>query len=126
MSATEIYLCKAGQSIKQGRMEVSDSITTKAEAEKDAKARCSDDSSLAKIVYYAISDDGDFKAILTYNNPDADPEAEKGAAPSSTPVKRRQAPKKKLSLMDKIVNAVSGGGKKKKPVKKKPASKKKR
>ncbi len=67
--ATEIYLCKEGQALKAGRVEYSDSIETRAEAEVDAKDQCRRDPSIARVAYYAVTADGDFESIYTYRNP---------------------------------------------------------
>jgi hypothetical protein len=118
--ATEIYLCKAGQELKQGRMEFSDSITTRAEAEVDAVQRCKWDKKLAKIAYYAVNDEGDFKIILTYNNPNTGDEEEE------KPKKIKKKPEKKPGLMTRVIQAVTGSGSSKTKKKKKTASKKKK
>ena len=68
---TEIYLCKAGQALKEGQVEYSETITSRPAAEVDAAARCARDNTLAKVAYYSVSDDGDFRAIYTHNNPNA-------------------------------------------------------
>ncbi len=86
---TEIYLCKAGQALKQGRVEYSETITSRPAAEADATARCAKDNTLAKIGYYSISDDGDFRAIYTHNNPNAI------GVGDAKPEKRVQVKKKK-------------------------------
>lgn len=119
--ATEIYLCKPGQELKQGRVEYSDSISTKAEAEIDALQRCKWDKSLAKIAYYAVNDEGDFKIILTYNNPHIEDEDEE----KPKKVKKKK-PEKKPGLMTRLIQAVSGNGTKKNGKKKSANKKKKR
>ena len=86
---TEIYLCKAGQALQEGRVEYSEDITTKAAAEINAIARCKKDNTLAKIGYYAVGEDGEFKAIYTHNNPNAI------GMGDSAPEKRVQLKKKK-------------------------------
>ncbi len=116
--ATEIYLCKPGQDLKQGRVEYSDSIATKADAEADALQRCRFDKNLAKIAYYAVNDEGDFKVILTYNNPNIGTEEEE------KPKKAKKKPEKKPGLLTRVINAVTGNGAPKK--KKKSAKKKKK
>jgi hypothetical protein len=112
-AATEIYLCRPGQALKQGRVEYSDSITTKAEAEADAIQRCKWDKKLAKIAYYAVNAEGDFKIILTYNNPNI------GNDEEEKPKKIKKKPVKKQGLIARVVNAVTGSGPKKKTGKKK-------
>lgn len=69
---TEIYLCKSGQSVRQGRMEISSSIDTREKARIDAIARCKKDWALFKVVYYAVDEDEDKSRLLfTHDNPDA-------------------------------------------------------
>ena len=106
---TEIYLCRAGQALKQGRVEYSDSIANKADAEADAIQRCKWDKKLAKIAYYAVTVEGDFRIILTYTNPNIgnDDEPEK-------PKEVKKKVLKKPSLVSRVIKAVSGAGPKKK------------
>lgn len=105
---TEIYLCRKGQTLKQGRVQYSDSIETKADAEADATQRCKWDKKLAKIGYYAVNEAGDFRVILTYNNPNLNDEDE-----PKKPKKIKKI-KKKAGLFDRVIKAVSGPGKSKK------------
>jgi len=88
---TEIYLCKAGQTLEQGRVEYSEIITTKSDAETDAMARCSKDNTLAKVAYYKVAEDGEFRAIYTHNNPNAI------GVGDTKPKKRVQLKKKKMA-----------------------------
>jgi hypothetical protein len=67
----EIYLCKPGQPLKEGRMVTAADIDSKAEAEADALAQVRRDPSLGKIAYYKIAASGDFKLFYTYTNPKA-------------------------------------------------------
>ena len=71
-SVTEIYVCKLGQELKKGKLFTSKDIHTRQEAEVDARERCGFNDSIAKVAYYAIQDDGNFKSILIYENPDVD------------------------------------------------------
>lgn len=93
----EIYLCKAGQALKEGRMMTADGIDSKADAEADAVAQIKRDPSLAKIAYYKISANGDFKLFFTYTNPKAGkagapkPKGAAGERPRGAPV-RKPAP----------------------------------
>lgn len=116
MGAVEIYLCKPGQELKQGRVEVSESIENRADAEHDAQMRCMRDKTLAKVAYYKINDDGDFKVLYTYNNPNIGKEEEE----KPKPVKKK--PVKKKGFFNRMMDSLGGGGNKKK---KKPATKKK-
>jgi hypothetical protein len=71
-SVTEIYVCKLQQELKKGKLFTSGDIHDRRDAEMDAKERCSEDDTIAKIGYYALADDGSFKSILIYENPDVD------------------------------------------------------
>ncbi|HIJ39059.1 MAG TPA: hypothetical protein HPP80_09205, partial [Rhodospirillaceae bacterium] len=55
---TEIYSCKEGQALKEGKLDYSSDIDTKEAAEEDAKRRCQRDPSLKKIAYYKVALDG--------------------------------------------------------------------
>lgn len=67
---TEIYSCKEGQSLKQGKIDYSSHITTKNDAASDAERRCARDPSLKKIAYYTMGQDGEFRLLYSYTNPD--------------------------------------------------------
>ncbi|NQU72798.1 MAG: hypothetical protein HQ514_19790 [Rhodospirillales bacterium] len=102
--STEIYICKPGQALTDGRVEYGE-ITTKTKAEGDAIERMRCDSSIGKIAYYAMSPNGDFKCIHTRHNPDAVLPTSKppaGFAPrSAKPCGKKVA---KPSLMDRALN----------------------
>lgn len=68
--ATEIYICKPGQAVEDGKVEYS-SIATRAEAEADAARRVSADPTIGKIAYYAVKDDGRFRSLYSFDNPRA-------------------------------------------------------
>ena len=72
-SVTEIYVCKLRQELKKGKLFTSGDIHNRQDAEQDARERCSHDDTIAKIGYYVMQDDGSFKSILLYENPDVDP-----------------------------------------------------
>ncbi len=94
---TEIYSCKEGQSLKQGKLDYSSDITTKEQAEGDAKRRCQRDPSLKKIVYYQVSPDGEFRSFYSYVNPRAAAAAAKAAGPARKATTRKKpAPKPTL------------------------------
>lgn len=67
---TEIYICKAGQELKDGKLVYSDEIRDKYQAEADAKQRCEHDTTVFKIGYYAVSESGTFRNFYTYENLD--------------------------------------------------------
>jgi hypothetical protein len=64
---TEIYICKPGQEIKQGKLEYG-SIATREEATADAERRSRADSSIGLIAYYSVGEDGSFRSLYTYEN----------------------------------------------------------
>ncbi|MBT5050003.1 MAG: hypothetical protein HOM58_15990 [Rhodospirillaceae bacterium] len=68
--ATEIYICKPGQTIKEGAVVYSD-IETRGEAEADAAYRIKNDPGIAKIAYYAVKEDGSFRSLYSVDNPHA-------------------------------------------------------
>ena len=88
---TEIYSCKEGQQLKQGKLDYSSDVTTKEEAEADAKRRCQRDPTLKKIAYYKVAPDGEFRSFYSYTNPNCKPAAGSAAA---TAAAKRPTPKK--------------------------------
>lgn len=68
---TEIYICQPGQALKEGELVISHDITTRQQAEIDAAYRCRLDKSIARIIYYAVRPDGDFRTLYSYENPKA-------------------------------------------------------
>jgi hypothetical protein len=106
-NTTEIYLCRKGQDLKQGKVAYSDAIETKAEAEVDAIQRCKWNNKLAKIAYYAVNEEGDFRIILVYNNPNLDNDE-----PKKPKVKKKAV--KKPGFVSRVIKAVTGPDKKKK------------
>jgi hypothetical protein len=100
---TEIYSCRDGQSLKEGKLDYNASITTKDEAQADAVRRCQRDPSLRKIAYYKVSPDGEFRVFYSYTNPNCK------AAGSAAPAKPRPAVKKpqpKPSFLGKLKKAL--------------------
>lgn len=108
--ATEIYICKEGQSLKQGKIEYGE-IDSKDEAQSDAVARCKRDRSIAKIAYYSVNENGDFRIFFTYNNPN--PASEKNTPKpdgEAGPKKKKKAKakrKKKKSLLSRLLSPFS-------------------
>ncbi len=68
---TEIYICKNGQALKEGKLELSHSIEDRDAAEADALRRCKIDGAIERIAYYVVSESGSFRNIFTYTNPNA-------------------------------------------------------
>jgi hypothetical protein len=92
-SVTEIYVCKPGQDLKKGELFTSSSIHDRQAAENDARDRCREDDRIAKIGYYSVNEEGSFKTILIYENPNVN-------VTTSGP-----APKKKASREELIASA---------------------
>lgn len=109
-NTTEIYLCRAGQSLKQGRVEYSDSITNRAEAHSDAERRCARDKKLVKIAYYSVNEEGDFRVIYTHKI--SIPQSPGGK--EKTSLKKKKKKPVKRSLLSRMLKAVFGSGKKSK------------
>lgn len=89
--STEIYSCREGQELKQGKLDYSD-IDDRETAEADAKQRCRLDPTIKKVAYYKVAADGGFRLFFSYTNPHCRP------APKARPAgaaARRPAPKKK-------------------------------
>ena len=91
---TEIYICKDGQELKQGKLVYSEDVDDRESAEDDAKHRCKTDQTIKKIAYYKVSSSGDFRVFFSYTNPDCKP-APKPRPASAAPVRRPAAQKKK-------------------------------
>ena len=70
---TEIYICKDGQELKQGKLVYSDDVDDRASAEEDALRRCKSDQTIKKVAYYKVSTSGDFRVFFSYTNPNCKP-----------------------------------------------------
>lgn len=101
--STEIYICKPGQALTDGRVEYGD-MTTKAEAEDDATDRLLADPSIGKIAYYTMHSNGDFKCLHTKQNPKHKKAAAKPSAGVATRTKTRRVKAVKPSLMRRVLN----------------------
>ncbi len=103
---TEIYICKDGQSLNQGKLEISSLVETRDEAEADARRRCQFDSAVAKIAYYAVTDDGAYRNFFTYRNPNPVVKRSKplpgGALPRDRARRRTVERQAKQSLWNRI------------------------
>ncbi len=93
---TEIYICKDGQELKQGKLVYSDDIDNRESAEDDAKRRCKGDPTIKKVAYYKVASDGDFRVFFSYTNPNCKPAPKltAGEAPKAKkpPVARKKPP----------------------------------
>jgi len=122
--ATEIYICREGQALKDGKVEYSQNISDKYAAEDDAKRRCRTNPQIQKIAYYQVNDQGDFRIFFSYTNPDLKPGAKK-AEDQAKKTRKRKAPVKKTLLQKVLAAVMPGSGKGAvKPKKKRPAKKK--
>jgi len=90
----EIYMCKAGQKLDQGQMVVSHDITDKEAAKADAESRCKINPTLARVAYYAINPNGDFKPYYAYANPNIDATKPK----AESPARKRKKKKKPVKM----------------------------
>ncbi len=86
----EIYLCKAGQKLEEGRLIVSNDISDKEAAKSDAENRCRISPSLARVAYYAINANGDFKPYYSYANPNVQNEMPKSKPQLETKKRKRK------------------------------------
>ena len=68
-NVVEIYTCYEGQDLKQGVLETSQEIGNRNDAEADARYRCSEDNAIQRIAYYTLTEEGDTKKLLVYENP---------------------------------------------------------
>lgn len=98
---TEIYSCKDGQSLKEGKLDYDASITTKEAAQSDALRRCQRDATIKKIAYYKVSPDGDFRVFHSYTNPNCKPAGAPVGAARPKPV-RKTAPPPKLGFFGRL------------------------
>jgi hypothetical protein len=93
---TEVYSCKEGQSLKEGKLDYAPQITTKEEAQADALRRCARDPSLKKIAYYKVAPDGEFRVFFSYTNPNCKPAGAAAGPAKPRPAAKKPPPKKGL------------------------------
>ncbi len=93
MPVTEIYSCKDGQKLKEGKLDLSHDITCKEQAEGDARRRCKLDPSVRRIAYYSVTEDGRFRNFYTHTSTEPAPAAKKKVM-AGDPV-RRSTPRPK-------------------------------
>ncbi len=98
---TEIYICKLGQKLKDGKLEISHSITTRDQADDDARQRCKMDKKIHKVAYYSVTEDGNFRSIYTYTNRKA---AAKPPPPAKPEPKKARRPKPKPTLVERVMS----------------------
>lgn len=110
--ATEIYICKDGQALKEGKLEYSSDVTDREGADADAKRRCQRDSTIKKIAYYAVDGSGDFKCFHSYTNPNCKPAPPKRAGGGGAPGKSKPSTRKpaaKPGLLQRIKKGLGLG-----------------
>ena len=103
---TEVYSCKEGQSLKKGKLDYAADITTRDQAEVDARRRCQRDPTLKKIAYYKVSPDGEFRVFYSYINPNCKPAATAKAATARPAAAKRRAPPPKRGLWARILKSL--------------------
>jgi hypothetical protein len=109
--ATEVYSCRPGQKLKEGRLDYSD-IDTREQAEVDAKRRIQLDPGLEKIAYYAVTEDGRFRVIYSYTNPNpgaAKKPRQGSGALGSRPRGTAKPPPKPKSWLEKLAGLFNRG-----------------
>ncbi len=100
----EIYICKPGQELKQGQLVVSNDIDSRDAARADAEDRYSGNPGIARIAYYAISENGDFKPYFSFTNPNAEAAPQNaGEAPRKKKSKKTKKPERK-GLLNKVLD----------------------
>ena len=103
--AVEIYLCKPGQKLTEGRLVLSNGIGGKDDAIADAEMRCRADPTLARVAYYAVNENGDFRILCTYTNPNA---KRLGAATDAAPKKKKKRRRRKKKTLWQKIKAAAG------------------
>ena len=93
-----IYICKPGQELKQGQLVVSNDIDSRDDARADAESRCAGNQGIARIAYYAISENGDFRAYFSYKNPNVEAAPPASAASTASQKPKRAKPPVKMGL----------------------------
>ncbi len=105
--ATEVYSCRDGQEIKQGKLDYTE-IDNRAAAEADARRRCAQDPTLKRVVYYRVEPGGAFRLLLSYENPHCVATVKQTPADKFRPRPRRtpEATPAKPGLLDRIKSAI--------------------
>ncbi len=85
---TEVYSCKDGQALKEGKLDYAPNIATRAEAEPDAKRRCQQDPTIRKVAYYTVSPDGKFRLFYSYTNPNCKSTSAKAERARKVPARK--------------------------------------
>ena len=80
---TEIYISKFGERLEDGALQTTEDIQNRDQAERDAHEMCRRDSTIDKIAYYSVNDDGKHRHLLTYTNP-SNPRRNNQVVPDTT------------------------------------------
>lgn len=108
--ATEIYICKEDERLEDSSLEYSNMIHDREEAEADARALCRHDPRIRKIAYYAVSEKGPFRRLLTFENPNFVPKPSKQtpvAPKADLTAERLRRKREEASLWTRVVNIFS-------------------
>ncbi len=103
---TEVYSCRPGQKLKEGRLDYSHDIHSREQAEADAKRRVQLDPGLAKLAYYKVSEDGRFRVLYSFTNPKplvSPPSRRQGAGLSRPLARPVQRPVQPVGLFDRLL-----------------------
>ena len=99
---TEVYICREGQSLKEGQVQYAAHIENRDEAASDAERRCQNNTWIEKIAYYKVDEMGDFRVIYTHKNPNFVAKAQ-GAAGDAAKKKKKRKKKPKKTLWQKLL-----------------------
>ena len=108
----EIYSARGDESIRDGALDYSSTIKTRGQAEADAVDRCRRDRTIRKVAYYIVRDDGSFRTLFTYDNPEpVSLIAKRARRRMADPLPRfkgklpKPEAKKKPNLMNRLIEA---------------------
>lgn len=104
---TEIYSVRGDQEIRQGKLDYSETIDHRDAAEPDARRRCAADPTIRKVVYYRVREDGTFRTLYAYDNPNAGIRRQpRGSYADPQPRGRRTPATRKKGLVERLLSAL--------------------
>ncbi len=113
MSGTvEIYVVRDEENLRDGEMTYGENIENRADAAADAYDRCERDRTIRKVAYYTLNEDGDFKVLFVYENPNpAFAKRSKPRSAQSTGERlragdRRGKPARKPGMLEKFLDVL--------------------
>jgi hypothetical protein len=113
MSGTvEIYTVRDEENLRDGEMTYGQNIENRADAAADAYDRCQRDRTIRKVAYYAINDEGDFKVLFVYENPNpafvkrSKPRPVQAAGSRVRSAGRRPKGPRKASMLEKFLDVL--------------------